>query len=449
MNAYQQIDAAASCPAGVRRDANRCSGCTFPNRPQAGFIQLAAILPNLVVTSIQGVAERFLARNAAAAAVGSVSIPKSRCPIALQALVVILATWTCKARCDEPLPAAAIVWRTPIGTVCGQPVVIGNRLLVGTNGWTQDTSTANDFGLMLGIDTHSGKENWRQIHRRLSSRTQDASGQGICNHPAHVRSTAYYSTNRGEIVATDSNSGLIAWEFSMVAALEINKRDATDCGNPLPSVLADDDRIFCATCNGRSADRCAPLPCPDGPSIIAVARQSGRLLWSSSVGSSNTILANWGTPSFVPGSKCAAIAFVAGDGVLYGINASSGAALWNLDLEVSEDRVRSRKFPSRQFVIPQPVLGTGQSLIVSRSHSRGESDSDGEMLCIEFDGASERVGSAVAIVRPPFSNRLCTFSGLWGACTNWTRKAVELFGATTSRRSLPSTRARLCADNTL
>src|SRR5688500_6749165 len=99
-----------------------------------------------------------------------------------------------------------IKWVASLGSQSyGNPVVAGGVVLVGTNNEAlRDPKQPGDRGVLMAFREATGEFMWQATFEKLSSgRANDWPFQGIASSPLVVRGEAYFTTNRGTIVAAD------------------------------------------------------------------------------------------------------------------------------------------------------------------------------------------------------------------------------------------------------
>ena len=118
-----------------------------------------------------------------------------------------------------------VKWVAELGSqTYGNPVVSGGIVLVGTNNEAmRDPNIKGDKGILMAFRESDGQFLWQAVHDKLAAgRANDWPFQGICSSPLIEDGTAYYVSNRGELMAVDldgfrdgSNDGLVKDEKSV------------------------------------------------------------------------------------------------------------------------------------------------------------------------------------------------------------------------------------------
>ena len=266
------------------------------------------------------------------------------------ALLVVSALWLAyasQAKAAEP-PATTfrLVWREPIGSSSGTPVVSKNLVLLGTNNRVpRDPGLKGDRGVVMCFRLDTGAFLGQVTHAKLPRRSNDLGGSVLCT-PWVEGGRAFYSSNRGELVCLDlgafdanAKKPKVAWSLDFVGGLGVYKRDASDVRNPLSSPIVIGDLVYAVTGNGsafgfaRTAlrDDTPYVPRPDAPSFVAVNKQTGKLAWSSAAPGKDIQYGQWASPAHARVGGADQVLFPGGDGFLYGFEAGTGKFVWKVD----------------------------------------------------------------------------------------------------------------------
>src|SRR5678816_681374 len=99
-----------------------------------------------------------------------------------------------------------IKWVASLGSQSyGNPTVSDGVVLVGTNNEaTRDPKQPGDRGVLMAFNEETGEFMWQATFEKLSSgRANDWPYQGIASSPLILDGIAYFTSNRGQIVAAD------------------------------------------------------------------------------------------------------------------------------------------------------------------------------------------------------------------------------------------------------
>jgi outer membrane protein assembly factor BamB len=193
-----------------------------------------------------------------------------------------------------------VKWIAELGSQAyGNPVVANGVVLVGTNNESmKDPAVKGDKGVLMAFRESDGQFLWQSVHDKLSAgRANDWPFQGVCSSPLVEDGTAYYVSNRGELVALDiqgfrdngENDGPfkgekqtreidadILWKYDMMEELGVLQHNMA---NSSPVVF--ENLIFVSTSNGQDESH-VNVPSPKSPAIIAVDKTTGKLVWERS-----------------------------------------------------------------------------------------------------------------------------------------------------------------------
>ena len=250
-----------------------------------------------------------------------------------------------------------VKWVAKLGSQSyGNPAVTGGRVYVGTNNESpRDPRYKGDRSNLLCLDEKTGELIWQLSVPKLGSgKVNDWEFLGITSSPTVEGNRVYLLTNRGEVLALDTNGmkdgndgpfkeeaqyvagpgnppitpgatdADIVWRYDLREDLAVFPHNATTS-----SVLIVGDVLYLSTSNGVDWSH-LNIPSPNAPALIALDKKTGALLGEESSGiSARTLHSNWSSPSWsrVPGSADSLavseglVFFGAGDGNVYGFAA--------------------------------------------------------------------------------------------------------------------------------
>ncbi|HET9706190.1 MAG TPA: PQQ-binding-like beta-propeller repeat protein, partial [Vicinamibacterales bacterium] len=99
-----------------------------------------------------------------------------------------------------------VKWVAELGSQSyGNPTVANGVVLVGTNNEAmRDPKQGGDRGVLMAFREETGEFMWQATFEKLASgRANDWPFQGIASSPLIIRNVAYFTSNRGQIVAVD------------------------------------------------------------------------------------------------------------------------------------------------------------------------------------------------------------------------------------------------------
>ena len=246
-----------------------------------------------------------------------------------------------------------VKWVASLGSQSyGNPVVAGGVVLVGTNNEAmRDPKQAGDRGVLMAFRESDGEFLWQATFEKLASgRANDWPFQGIASSPLVVGEVAYFTSNRGQIVAADiqgfhdgENDGLIKdekltgkndpdfiWIFDMMEEVGAFPHNLSNC-SPVPH----GEVIICSTSNGQDESH-VNIPSPKAPAIIALNRTTGKLVWEDNSVEDRILHGQWSAPAVGTIGGVVQAVHGQGDGWIRGYEAETGKKLWEFDTNPKE-----------------------------------------------------------------------------------------------------------------
>jgi outer membrane protein assembly factor BamB len=262
-----------------------------------------------------------------------------------------------------------IKWVAELGSQAyGNPTVADGVVMVGTNNEAlRDPKQPGDRGVLMAFKEDSGEFWWQATFEKLSSgRANDWPYQGIASSPAVLRGIAYFTTNRGQIIAADlqgfhdgENDGPykdekftgptdvdIIWTFDMMEEVGSFPHNMSNC-----SPVIDGGLLFCSTSNGQDESH-VNIPSPKAPAIIAIEVESGKLKWEDNSVGDRILHGQWSTPAVGDIGGVRQVVHAQGDGWVRGYEEMTGKKLWEFDTN-PKDSVWPK---TRNEVISTPVI---------------------------------------------------------------------------------------------
>lgn len=262
-----------------------------------------------------------------------------------------------------------VKWVAELGSQSyGNPTVANGVVLVGTNNEAlRDPKQGGDRGVLMAFREATGEFMWQATFEKLASgRANDWPFQGIASSPLIQRGVAYFTTNRGQIIAADlegfhdgENDGPykdekltgktdpdFLWVFDMMEEVGAFPHNLANC-----SPVADGGLLFCSTGNGQDESH-VNVPSPKAPAIIALDIETGTLVWEDNSVGDRVLHGQWSTPAVGEIGGVRQVVHAQGDGWVRGYEAKSGTKLWEFDTN-PKDAVWPK---TRNEVISTPVI---------------------------------------------------------------------------------------------
>ncbi len=272
-------------------------------------------------------------------------------------------TWDVKTK-------KGVKWVAELGSqTYGNPVVANGVVLVGTNNEAmKDPEVKGDKGIVMAFRESDGQFLWQAVHDKLAQgRANDWPFQGVCSSPLVDNGIAYYVSNRGEVMAVDidgfrdkTNDGLvkdekqqretdadIIWRYDMMEELGVLQHNMA---NSSPVMF--ENMIYVSTSNGQDESH-VNVPSPKAPGIIAIDKNTGKLVWEDNPSVGEKILhGQWSSPAVGRIGDTVQVVIGQGDGWVRGFDAKTGKKLWEFDLN-PKDSVWPK---TRNEVISTPII---------------------------------------------------------------------------------------------
>ncbi len=246
-----------------------------------------------------------------------------------------------------------IKWVADLGSQSyGNAVVAGGMVFVGTNNeLVRDPKQPGDRGVLMAFRETDGEFMWQHAHTKLEAgRANDWPYQGIASSPLVDGKTLYYVSNRAVLFAVDiegfrdkendgpvtdekltgMNDADVIWSFDMMEEVGTYPHNLA---NSSPTMWG--DLIFVSTSNGQDESH-VNIPSPRAPSIIAVNKATGTLVWEDNSVEDRILHGQWSPPSVGTIGGVVQVVHAQGDGWARGYEAQTGKKLWEFDTNPKE-----------------------------------------------------------------------------------------------------------------
>jgi outer membrane protein assembly factor BamB len=262
-----------------------------------------------------------------------------------------------------------VKWVADLGSQSyGNPVVAGGMVFVGTNNeLMRDKNQGGDRGVLMAFRESTGEFLWQQTHLKLESgRANDWPFQGVASSPLVENRRLYYTSNRGVVFCLDidgfrdnENDGPfkdekltgqtdadVIWSFDMMEEVGAYPHNMSNSSPVISGNL-----IFLSTSNGQDESH-VNIPSPKAPAIIALDKNTGKLVWEDNSVEDRILHGQWSTPSVGTIGGVLQVVSAQGDGWVRGYEAETGKKLWEFDTN-PKDAVWPR---TRNELIATPVI---------------------------------------------------------------------------------------------
>ena len=297
-----------------------------------------------------------------------------------------------------------IVWSVELGNeVYGRPVVAGDVVYVGADNTRRiNPAFKADSGVLMALRVTDGAFLWQDVAPRVERGLREWLLPSTTSAPYVDGDRLYYVTaecqlrcldthgfadgeNNGpyrEEVFKDKAAADIVWQLDM-PALGVFPHEA--CNS---DVLPLGDLLMVGTSNGQNEGH-TRVPSPRAPSLIAVDKHSGELVWRA-VGPGDRVLhGEWSSPVAAHANGRMQVLSGGGDGWLRAYDAASGQEIWRFDGNPKDARwlPRASVF-SRNAIIASPVFAGGR-VFIAMGQSPGHGNAPSLIHAISPNGEGD------------------------------------------------------------
>jgi outer membrane protein assembly factor BamB len=286
-----------------------------------------------------------------------------------------------------------IIWSVELGDQAfGRPVVVGDAVYVGTdNARHRNPAYQEDAGVLMAFQAKDGRFLWQDLAPRVERGLREFLLPSTTGTPYVEGNRLYYVTaecqlrcldtqgfrdgeNNGpyrEEVFQDNEAADIIWELDMCGRLGVFPHEATNS-----EVLPLGDLLMVSTSNGQNEGHTL-VPSPRAPSLIAVDKHSGAVVWRAIGAGEHVLHGQWSSPAAANVNGRMQVLFGGGDGWLRAYDAASGREIWRFDGNPKDARWLPRPgVLSRSFIVASPVFANGRVFVAmgqSPGHGNGPS----------------------------------------------------------------------------
>jgi outer membrane protein assembly factor BamB/HEAT repeat protein len=266
-----------------------------------------------------------------------------------------------------------IVWSTELGRdTFGRPVVSEGVVFVGTDNSTRrNPSFTDECGVLMAFRATDGGFLWQNLAPRVKRGTGEFMLPSTTSAPHVEGDRLYYVTAECQLRCLDTRSGRLIWELDMCGKLGVFPHEASNS-----DVLPIGELLVVCTSNGRNEGH-TRVPSPRAPSLIAVNKQTGEVVWRAIGAGEHVLHGQWCSPVAADVGGRTHVLFGGGDGWLRGYDASSGREIWRFDGNPKDSQWLPRPgVLSRSPIVASPVYADGRVFVAmgdDPSHGNGPS----------------------------------------------------------------------------
>ena len=224
-----------------------------------------------------------------------------------------------------------VKWTAKLGSPAyGTPVVAGGQVYIGTNNeLARNPNESGDRGVLMCFRESDGQFQWQHTHEKLEN-NMDWPEIGVCSSPLVEGDRLYYVSNRGEVVALDTHGdgkggSKVIWTYDMRKELGIVPHNKVSS-----SPVSYGDLLYANTSNGTDESG-EKVPSPDAPTIIALEKKTGKLVWKANSIIGRLYDGQWSSPAVGAIGGAAQVVIGEGDGWVRGYETLKGAKLWEFN----------------------------------------------------------------------------------------------------------------------
>jgi outer membrane protein assembly factor BamB/HEAT repeat protein len=302
-----------------------------------------------------------------------------------------------------------VVWSVELGNqTFGRPVVAGDAVYVGTdNARRMNPACQEDAGVLMAFQLGDGRFLWQDVAPRVERGLREFLLPSTTGTPYVEGNRLYYVTAECQLRCLDTrgfrdgeNNGPyrhelyqddaaadIVWELDMCGRLGVFPHEATNS-----DVLPVGDLLIVSTSNGQNEGH-TRVPSPRAPSLIAVDKRSGEVVWRAIGPGEQVLHGQWSSPVAANVNGRAQVLFGGGDGWLRSYDAATGYEVWRFDGNPKDARWLPRPgVLSRGSIIASPVVADGR-VFVAMGQSPGHGNGPSLIHAISPDGRGDVTAS--------------------------------------------------------
>ena len=302
-----------------------------------------------------------------------------------------------------------IVWSVELGReTFGRPVVVGDAVYVGTDNSRQwNPAFQAEAGVLAAFQAKDGALLWQDLAPRVERGLREFLLPSTTSTPLLDGNRLFYVTAECQLRSLDTqgfrdgeNTGPfrqeafkddaaadIVWEFDMCGRLGVFPHEATNS-----DVLPAGDLLIVATSNGQNEGH-TRVPSPRAPSLIAVNKHSGDVVWRAFGPGEQVLHGQWSSPVAANVHGRIQVLYGGGDGWLRSYDAASGHEVWRFDGNPKDAQWLPRPGVfSRSAIIASPVFADGR-VFVAMGQSPGHGNGPSLIHAISPNGQGDVTGS--------------------------------------------------------
>jgi outer membrane protein assembly factor BamB len=304
-----------------------------------------------------------------------------------------------------------IAWSVELGNpTYGRPIVAGDAVYVGTDNFSpRNPDFEEESGVLMAFRAADGAFLWQDVAPRVDRGLREFLLPSTTGTPYVEGNRLFYVTADCQLRSLDAhgfrdgeNTGPyreepfqdhaaadIAWELDMCSRLGVFLHEASNS-----DVVPVGDLLMVSTSNGQNEGHLR-VPSPRAPSLIAVDKHSGAVIWRAIGAGGQVLHGQWSSPVAANVNGRMLVLFGGGDGWLRAYDAASGHEVWRFDGNPKDARWLPRPGVfSRSSIVASPVFADGR-VFIAMGQSPGHGNGPSLMYAISPNGQGDVTGSRV------------------------------------------------------
>ena len=302
-----------------------------------------------------------------------------------------------------------VVWSVELGDeTFGRPVVAGDTVYVGTDNARQlNPDFRDEAGVLVALRAKDGAFLWQDVAPRVDRGLREFLLPSTTSAPYVADDRLFYVTAecqlrcldtrgfrdgendgpyRGETFQEDEAADVV-WEFDMCGRLGVFPHEATNS-----DVVPVGDLLVVSTSNGQNEGH-TRVPSPRAPSLVAVDKRSGDVVWRAFGPGGQVLHGQWSSPVAANVNGRVQVLFGGGDGWLRSYDATTGHEIWRFDGNPKDARWLPRPgVLSRSSIIASPVYADGR-VFVAMGQSPGHGNGPSLLHAVNPNGQGDVTGN--------------------------------------------------------
>lgn len=266
----------------------------------------------------------------------------------------------------------------PRTAMLGQPVIADGMVFVGTTNRKPNVLGQGNRAVLLAVRASDGQTQWNNSHDIPPNEIfNEIASLGLLSTPTVVHGFVFYVTPSCEVICAQGMNGRIQWRYDLMRELGVVPLYCNIC-----SPLVVGDLVYVVTGNGVDATT-GQVATPQAPSLVALQRTTGKLVWQATHPGGNIIEGQWSNPVFAKVGNQQQVILPGGDSWLYGLDAATGKLIWKFDCQ-PERPARGQGDVLPNYIVATPVVHQDRLYVGLGTHMEHPNGAPfSHVLCID------------------------------------------------------------------